>query len=61
MKAKISVFVTSVEVIKYLLLYYLYDLTFNQNIAFCRSSRPEVFCKKGVLKQFVQFTEKHLC
>ena len=26
-----------------------------------RSSRPEVFCKKGVLKSFAKFTEKHLC
>ena len=26
-----------------------------------RSSRPEVFCKKGVLKNFAQFTGKHLC
>ena len=27
----------------------------------CRSSRPEVFCKKGVLKNFGKFTGKHLC
>ena len=26
-----------------------------------RSSRPEVFCKKGVLKNFAIFTGKHLC
>ena len=26
----------------------------------CRSSRPEVFCKKGVLKNFGKFTGKHL-
>ena len=26
-----------------------------------RSSRPEVFCKKGVLKSFAKFTEKRLC
>ena len=25
-----------------------------------RSSRPELFCKKGVLKNFVKFTVKHL-
>ena len=25
-----------------------------------RSSRPEVFCKKGVLKNFAKFTRKHL-
>ena len=27
----------------------------------CRSSRPEVFCKKGALKNFGKFTGKHLC
>ena len=26
-----------------------------------RSSRPEVFCKKGVLRNFVKFAGKHLC
>ena len=26
----------------------------------CRSSRPEVFCKKGVFRNFVNFTEKRL-
>ena len=26
-----------------------------------RSSRPEVFCKKGVLNNFAKFTGKHLC
>ena len=25
-----------------------------------RSSRPEVFCKKGVLRNFTKFTEKRL-
>ena len=25
------------------------------------SSRPEVFCKKGALKNFAKFTGKHLC
>ena len=30
------------------------------NITF-RSSRPEVFCKKGVLRNFAKFTGKHLC
>ena len=28
---------------------------------FCRSSCPEVFCKKGVLKNFKKFAGKHLC
>ena len=26
-----------------------------------RSSRPEIFCKKGVLRNFAKFTRKHLC
>ena len=26
-----------------------------------RSSRPDVFCKKDVLKNFAKFTGKHLC
>ena len=26
-----------------------------------RSSRPEVFCKKGVLRNSAKFTGKHLC
>ena len=26
-----------------------------------RSSRPKVFCKKGVLRNFTKFTGKHLC
>ena len=31
------------------------------NWSIIRSSRPEVFCKKGVLKNFAKFTGKHLC
>ena len=27
----------------------------------CRSSRPEVFCEKGVLENFTKFIWKHLC
>ena len=27
----------------------------------CRSSRPEVFCKKGVLNNVTKITGKHLC
>ena len=26
-----------------------------------RSSRPEVFCRKSVLRNFAKFTRKHLC
>ena len=27
----------------------------------CRSGRPEVFCKKGVLRNFTKFKGNHLC
>ena len=33
----------------------------NFQIAKVRSSHPEVFCQKGVLKNFAKFTGKHLC
>ena len=31
------------------------------NRAQIRSSRPEVFCKRGVLRNIAKFTGKHLC
>ena len=34
----------------------LYIFTINN----CRSSRPDVFCKKDVLRNFAKFTGKHL-
>ena len=30
-------------------------------ISSLRSSRPEVFCEKGVLRKFAKFLERHLC
>ena len=33
----------------------------NESTANYRSSRPEVFCKKGVLKGYAKFKGKHLC
>ena len=32
----------------------------DQILSHNRSSRPEVFCKKGVLRNFAKFTGKHL-
>ena len=38
-----------------------YTTTLRRNISFIfRSSRPEVFPKKGVLRNFIKFTGKHL-
>ena len=33
------------------------SLAFNEN----QKQPPEVFCKKGVLRNFAKFTGKHLC
>ena len=43
---------------KYLPLIYTSILLFSSE---SRSSRPEVFCKKGVLRNFAKFTGKYLC
>ena len=32
-----------------------------RKLDYIRSSRPEVFCKKGVLRNFPKFTGNHLC
>ena len=34
---------------------------FNDTLKTGRSSRPELFCKKSVLRNFAKFTRKHLC
>ena len=44
---------------KWQLLKILSDLKYYCQII--RSSRPELFCKKVVLKNFTKFIEKHLC
>ena len=40
----------------------LWCFKFKQSFSFSnRSTRPKVFCKKGVLKNFAKFTGKHMC
>ena len=41
----------------YIMVLFIY---WNQNSRIAGSSRPEVFCKKGVLRNFARFTGKHL-
>ena len=44
--------------------YFQKDTVVSLRNTFCwisRSSRPEVFCKKGVLRNFAKFTGKYLC
>ena len=38
---------------------YLAKIKFSEHTPY-RSSRPEVFCKKAVLRNFAKFTGKHL-
>ena len=40
---------------------YMFDRARNMSLRRFRSSRQEVFCQKGVLRNFSKFTEKHLC
>ena len=47
----------NLAVIRHFLLHYKIINT----ISSLRSSRPEVFCKKGVLRKFAKFLGKHLC
>ena len=47
----------NLAVIRHFLLHYKIINT----ISSLRSSRPEVFCKEGVLRKFAKFLEKHLC
>ena len=42
-----------------MVIFFSCDYTFPPFLS--ESSRPEMFCKKGVLKNFTKFTEKHLC
>ena len=42
-------------------LFFSCDLSYWKSNWDFRSSCPEVFCKKGVLKKFSKLTEKHLC
>ena len=36
-------------------------MTVEMKALMIRSSRPKVFCKKGVFRNFAKFTGKHLC
>ena len=36
-------------------------VTFTEKILYAEAVTQEVFCKKGVLKNFAKFTGKHLC
>ena len=40
---------------------YCHNILHHRFLTESRSSRPEVFYKKGVVKNFAKFTGKHLC
>ena len=44
-----------------LLIYIACRIFIYSNLICSRSSRPEVFCIKGILRNFAKFTGKHLC
>ena len=46
--------IAPLQLISIILIFWLLRLNY-------RSSRPEVFCKKGVLRNFTKFAGKHLC
>ena len=50
----------SSNIINVILVLIKIDLFIQNSYVFFRSSRPEVFCKKGVLRNFARFTGKHL-
>ena len=70
MQERVSVFVTKLEVEAWPTLLFCNDMShgwrcttlkvFNHQSS-SRSSRPEVFSKKGVLRNFAKFAGKHLC
>ena len=41
--------------------YFSTSIMYSLSMPLFRSSRPEVFCRKGVLRNFAKFTGKHLC
>ena len=50
----------SSNIINVILVLIKIDLFIQNSYVFFRSSRPDVFCKKGVLRNFARFTGKHL-
>ena len=41
--------------------YEVFSITSYRQMSLYRNSRPEVFCRKDVLRNFTKFTEKRLC
>ena len=42
-------------------MYVAFAVKLSNNCSLSRSNRPEVLCKKGVLRNFPKFKGKHLC
>ena len=40
---------------------YMIEIFLRKQLTAFKNSHPEVFCKKGVLRNFTKFTGKHLC
>ena len=62
--AEVNKWIALCNVFTYLVWSYKYfenEKYLNLNLRSNRGSRPEVFCKKGALRNFTKFTGKHLC
>ena len=55
-----STFVYTRQHLSRLVIYFHVSIDFSTKKEISRSSRPEVSCKKGVLRNFPKFTGKHL-
>ena len=51
----------NLAVIPHFLLHYNFYYTFINKISSLRTSRQEVFSKRGVFRKFAKFSGKHLC
>ena len=57
---------SSVFIVNFMFCFFCFWLSasecqFGGDIRSCQKQPPEVFCKKGVLRNFAKFTGKHLC
>ena len=60
-KLKNSIHLSYINMFLHFELSYTHSKFLHQHLILSRSRRPEVFCKKAVLRNFAKFIWKHLC
>ena len=60
-KLKNSIHISYINMFLHFEIRYRHNKFFQLHLVVSRSRRPEVFCKKAVLRNFAKFTGKHLC